>query len=872
MFPWRSNRTKEQSVTGSVSPIRKEAGVEKNVGGRVDLDPQWLSRIFTIIPVALILLAGASALWIYFFVLSLLPESRAVINLPALSQDVRVVRDRHGIPGIIGKNENDLAHALGYVMAEDRLWQMDFLRRAATGKLSEIFGEEYLDLDHLTRSVLRLDKKAMEKERGPKEQRRWVAMFVKGINRYISSHYSKLPVEFSLLEYKPAPFTELDVIAITRALAWSGSPALKVDPAFVKIIAKLGKVEAARILPSDPASSAPLIMDVFNGWSPGGYLFERSDHDDPLFALAGLRGGTAWAVAGEKSRSGRTIICWNIQQALSAPRFWYRARLSTRDFSLAGAFIPGVPIAISGANNKVCWGGVTAPIDTADLFLESIESNPSPRAWRIDRWRPMKELTENYKPKGMGLVTRSALYTSIGPVVSDIKDNKAISLKWTGMQGANLLRTFYLMNRAGNGKEVMKAASQLIAPCMSLVWADTDHNYGRVICGRAPLRAPESDGIAPMPAWTGAHDWRGELGLWDLPRQINPATGALAVAQGRPGGPDYPVFLGCYWDVADLAPRIEQMLSKAPDHSQKTFQKIQMDNFSPTAQALKPIVLNALDRESGLSGPEAEALEILRSWDCRMSGDSAGAAAYGLIYESLVRELFHDRLGEDLFQAFTWHSPTVRRAALAALNEPGSGWIDDDSRQSLIARAFKRGVEQGVAGIGSNPGNWRWDIIHTTILRHPLASHSRLWELVYNVGPLRLEGSDDTINYASWSFVDPFKVRAGVTLRQTAQMLSPPDLMAVSPMGGSAHFFSGHYKDQISDWLAGHLHRDPTQISEIRRHGFDAALFKATRASLESGPNKLSKDTPASGPRAGEGITEGPVALDPETGDNSTIR
>lgn len=878
MFPLRSKKGKEDHITDAAGPIRDDTASEKPGPGRMELDPQWLSRIFTIIPVALILLAGASALWTYFFILSLLPDIRAEISMPSLSNDVRVVRDRHGVPGLIGDNELDLFHALGYVMAEDRLWQMDFLRRAATGRLSEIFGPEYLEQDHFIRSVLWLNKKELAREKGDKEQSKCVSMFVKGVNSYISSHYSKLPVEFSLLEYKPAPFTENDVIAITRALAWASSPSALVDPVMTRIVSKLGKKDALKLLPSDPAAGAPLIMDVFDGWRPEGYFFDRFHGNDVLAALSGLKGGSAWAVGGEKSGVGRTIICWNIQQILSAPRFWYRARLSTGDFSLAGAFIPGAPVAIAGANKNICWGAITAPIDDADLFLESVDTVGTPKRWFVDGWAPIKERVENYKPKGGSTLTRPVYYTSTGPIVSSLENNLAISLKWTGMEGANLLKTFYRLNRAANGNECLEAAKELTAPCMSLVWADNEHNFGAVTCGKAPLRPAQSDGIIPMPAWTGAHDWMGTITAPELPAKINPGKGALAVAQGRPGGRDYPVFLGCYWDVADLGPRIEQMLFNEPDHSETTFKKIQTDCFSPTAQALKPTLVKALKGAEGLNETEKKALKIFESWDCKMAGQSSAAAVYGLIYESLVRELFFHRLGEDLFNAFTLHKPTVRRAVLSALGETGSGWIDSKDRGPVLRNSFKRAIEMGASRMGSDPEDWQWANLSSTVFKHPLTSHSRLWELVYNVGPIKMEGSDDTINYSAWSFSQPFKVTAAVTLRQTAQMISPPDLMAISPMGVSGHFFSGHYKDQMENWLSGQLFRDPIQKSEIRKNGFDTALFKAAPATsrfkanwphrgaigpresiTESGENPGDPDTRGAGQRVMRGKSRGEV-------------
>ena len=213
-----------------------------------DIDPVWLMRIFTAIPVALILIAGVGALWIYFFVVSLLPDSEALVQTPGLIADVRVLRDQSGVPGIIGENEDDVAMVLGYVMAQDRLWQMDYLRKAGQGRLAEILGAEYLEGDHLMRTVRagRLAEDA--RERLGERERRWLEKFVQGINKYISAHARKLPVEFSLLDYRPAPFSPQDVSSILAGLAWESSVAARVDPILTRLVARLGKDRALTAL------------------------------------------------------------------------------------------------------------------------------------------------------------------------------------------------------------------------------------------------------------------------------------------------------------------------------------------------------------------------------------------------------------------------------------------------------------------------------------------------------------------------------------------------------------------------------------------------------------------------------------------------
>jgi penicillin G amidase len=798
---------------------------------KTDMDPVKLLRIFTVIPVVLILLAGAGALWIYFFVLSLLPEGQSVVDTPGISAEVRVVRDRHGIPGIIAEKEEDLALVLGYVMAQDRLWQIDYLRRAGQGRLAEIMGPDYLPGDILMRTV----KAGFQGEDFANHlndrERRWLDQFVQGINRYILSRSSNPPVEFSLLEYRPALFSAEDVGSICLALAWESSLAARIDPVMVRILGRLGNDRGRLLLPTDPSSSGALICADLTKWNPTGLLFPGlSEGRGPR--LPGLRGGAAWAVNGDQSASRRPMTACSLYQKLSAPGFWYRARLTAKDFQLSGAFIPGVPAAIVGNNHHLNWGCIAAPIDDADLYVELVDHDAPKAAWRVDRWRRMREVRENFRIRGGSSESHTVHITDTGPIVSDVHMGRALSLRWTGREGSGLFAALCRLNRASSGDEVAGASQLLTAPCLNVVWADSSGNCGIQTAGRVPIRTAESDGIVPMPAWTGVHDWRGFVPFAELPCSRNPASGVSVVSDGRPGGAEYPFFLGCYWNDDSRDARTKQLLGETTGHYRDSFQKMQNDTLSPLARDLTPKLLAALERAGKATGEEEQAIRILSAWDCHMGSESAGAAIFALFYHALLDDLFLKPLGEQLYAGFTGYYPLPGRVVRRVFLDNEHHWLAGADPTAILINSFRRALTDGKSLAGADVAKWQWGELHQTVFRHPIAARSRFLEALYHVGPVRMPGSDDSIQFAASSEVQPFRVLEGVSLRQVAEMTDPPQVFAVAPMGSSAHFFSTHYKGDTRAWLEGRFFQDPVDATDIRKTGGNSVLFKPVVGAL----------------------------------------
>ncbi len=797
---------------------------------KADLDPIWLLRIFTVIPVALILIAGAGVIWIYFFVMSLLPQGQSVVETPGLAADVRVVRDPHGVPGIIGDNENDLAQVLGYVMAQDRLWQMDYFRRAGRGTLAEILGRDYLESDHLIRTVTAGTQDVHSVERLGERKRKWVECFVRGINAYLASHVRKPPVEFSLLEYRPRPFTPDDVMSIVRAVAWYGSPGARIDPVMASLPAKLGKERALDLFPSDPAAAPPFVVSDLIGWTPQGGLFSRTGGSPLPFRYPGLRGGCAWAVGPGRSRSGKPLIASSVYQVLTAPGFWYRARMAAGAFRLSGSFIPGVPVALAGTNGKVSWGSTLAYADDADLYLERLDADDASQYWRLDRPRRIRQINETYRVRGHAKTSRSIRLTETGPLVSDVVAGRALSLRWTAREGLGLIEAFFAVNRATGGGEARSALKSLTAPCLNVVWGDDEGNFGIQTAGLIPIRPRGSDGIVPMPAWTGTYDWIGYIPFDELPADNNPDEGFAVVADGRPGGKRYPYFVSCYWNDQARQLRIEGLLKKDNGHSRESFQKILGDTGSSLAESLTPEILKAFEGQAPQDKTQQDALRILGSWDHRMTQDSPAAAIFGLVYQTLLAEIFRAPMGEDLYAGFTSNLPLASRAVKKIILGGAENWLGKEGARPVLRKSFQKAVAEGSGLMGDDPSKWAWGNIHSAEFRHPLTSRSRFLEALYHVGPVPLQGSDDTIDFAGWYPSHPFTVTAGVSLRQIADMTDPPQLFGISPMGVSAHFFSSHYKDHTGVWLQGRSFRDPIETADIRKNGFSPVLFKARPA------------------------------------------
>ncbi len=797
----------------------------------IELDSDWLLRIFSILPIILVLFAGAATIWIYFLVLSLLPESQSVVETAGLRSEVKVVRDINGVPGIIAESEEDLAFVFGYTVAQDRLWQIDFLRRAGQGKLSEILGQDYLGYDFLQRALSGGNNLKEEIERLQPSEKNFIDHFVQGINRYISQNYSKLPIEFSLLEYKPDPFTIEDVQSIARAFAVGCSPSLRIDPVAAQVFGRIGN-QGKTLFPSTAGNDSSIIPPELIGWESKSAFYGKQIALLP--SLPKFFGGNVFLINAERSSTQKPIWASCVNQSLTAPDFYYRARLSAKNLFLNGEFIPGIPMPIAGNNGKLVWNCVPAYVDDADLFLERIDETGK-NFWRIDRWRKLEESRNEVLIKGSRPATIKINSTENGPIVTELNKSTVLSVRWTGREHMGLIGTLANMSRAQDAREFLHSMKTLTAPILKVVWSDDRGNAGIQVIGKIPIRRHDSNGIIPQPGWTGLHDWIGFLPVAMLPSTINPKTPVISIPGYLSGFDDS--GLSHFHPVTEKSQFPFDTLFRSTDQSKESLQQNLQDCFSPMAMDLTPRIISGLGNSQEITAAEKKAVNLLKPWNFQMTKDSAPAAIFGLFYDLLLEELFYELLGEQLFSEYIMEFPVADRAIHSIFKASEHSPEIAESLNTSIIRAFSKAVSRGTALAGSNPEKWKWGDFNRIKASHPISLKSGSLGRFYSVDAGSGSGFRDTIQL-SFGVKTPWNSQYNAsTLKMIVDNAAQTITYSVTPLGPSGIFFSNHYKDFLNTWLAGKLLKNPIDGVDLRKEALSQVVFKPTEhaaASLKS--------------------------------------
>lgn len=793
---------------------------------RFDLDDAQLERLFTVIPVATVFLAAIASLWIYFSVVSLLPEAETEVSLPELNSKVTVFRERNGVPTIVADSQEDLAAVLGYVMAQDRLWQIDYLRRLGQGRLAEILGRDYLVTDQIMRAISSSVERSNEFSDLNQAESVWLERFVQGINSFMLIHKDRTPVEFSLLDNRPAPFSKEDAKAIMRGLAWQSSAAVRLDPLFNHLVSRTDSAALRRLLPTDPVAPRTPVPSDLIGWEPKGLLFDQLDRDRLKRLPLGLKGGCGFTLAPRMSRSGSALLGGAVYQELSAPGFWYRARLAAPGFHLVGAFVPGVPVVMAGANERMSWVSVPCPVDDMDLYIEYIDPENPASFLRAEGRRKVAQTSQRFDVKGGSKLDKLLMSTDVGPLVSDVENGRAISMRWTGRDGTGLFKSMFNLNRASSPNELSQALASLRAPALQVAWTDTDGNIGIQFAGKIPIRHHDSDGILALPAWTGIHNWQGYVPYVEMPHAMNPEKGYLVAADGRPGGQDYPYLFGCYWTNGSREVRLSELLRKSSEQDLHGLMRLLYDVHSHLASQLVPILIKQLDERDNHSKQEKAAAEVLREWDFLMTRESAGAAVFALFYQNLAEAVLDRSLGRNLYTHLCREPDLLAFLVMKKLGESEQNATGSGAVRESIVPSFRAAVAQGNALLGDKPSTWKWGKLHTMDFHHPLAVRSSFLEALFDVGPVSEGGSWDSVRMMAWSPASAFQSRAGAGLKFVAEMTPTPTVTASVPLGNSGHFFSSHYKNELASWTSGRFYAEKVTVGESLHNGSQSMVFR----------------------------------------------
>src|SRR5271155_3599935 len=630
----------------------------------------------------------AAVWWLYWFARTPLPQLDGSVAVPGISSKIRVVRDGQGVPTIEAARLEDLFFAQGYVTAQDRLWQMDMMRRAAAGELSEVIGEDTVKMDREERILgLRLAAEAAEKNVSARD-RVYFEAYARGVNAFIESHRDRLSLEFRLMKYTPRPWTVTDSMLVGARMVqdlnhYSNPPALTRE----KILAKLGPELTAdlyvnsswrdrpptdrRRMEDEPAASSEDEDDDDDDEEiepQGGSrlisaLPVRQVPRDSSTALDGAgrvsteaeeaesfrAGSNNWVVSGQHTVSGKPLLSNDMHLDHQMPNLWYAARLRTTaaaaniaNFDVAGVTLPGVPFVIVGHNQRIGWGFTNVGPTVEDDFIE--EFNAQGQYKPPAGWVEPQHRQETIHVKGKPDVTFDVLTTRHGPIVTELLpgETRKIALRWTLQDGEGLV--FFDVDSAQNWDEFRKAFSTFGAPGQNVMYGDVDGHIGYQATGRVPIRAA-GDGSLPVNGTDDAHEWKGWIPFDEMPRAYDPPEGILATANGRITPDGYKYSISTEWDAPWRTDRIYRVLESGKKFAPADMLALQMDVSSTYDRLCADKLVYAIDHATGASARAKRAADILRDWDGRMSADSAAPTIATKVRHELVRMLLEPKLG-----------------------------------------------------------------------------------------------------------------------------------------------------------------------------------------------------------------------------------
>ncbi len=774
----------------------------------------------------------------YFYVRHIarrgLPNYSEDVHLVGIQDEVIVYRDAHAVPHIFAKTEGDLYRAVGYVMAQDRLWQMDLIRRVTQGRLAEIFGAGLVETDLFLRALRIPEKSQLVLGQTEAPVIEAIRAFADGVNQFIDTHLKRLPPEFFLLGYVPERWAPEHSFNLIGYMAKDLAVALESDLLLYKI---------GRTLPLSEGRYQELIPDIrlqkavaYPDFSvdPGvaelsSSLFDGA-HRLAELGLAGFSGSNNWAVSGARSVTGKPILANDMHLALFVPGIWYQIHeVVEKRLNVTGLALPGTPLVVAGHNDRIAWGMTNVMNDDADFYLEKINpSNPDEYEFN-GAWRPLEIRKEVIKIRKGETLERELRFTHRGPIVSELKEIRdgAISMHWAGNDLSNEARAVYLLNRASNWEEFREAVRSFRALSQNIIYADVDGNIGLYCCAGIPIRKL---GIGVVPGETDEYDWQGYVPFEELPHVFNPPSGVVSSANNKSAVDEYPYYISYLFDPGYRIDRIREMLAEKERLSVEDFCRMQADVRSKLAEKMMDDLLAAVKKLEDFSPAEIQALMLLESWDRRMTADSAATVLFEWLYGLLQKNLIEDELGADLGGAY------IRLFAMQYMEnivaDKSAASIDDvrtaDIRENfvdIVQKSFRQAVADLEKEQGRDPALWRWGRSHRLRLDHPMGTVRLLDRLFHlNRGPFPVGGSSHTVCPYVYVMGDGFDSRFGASHRHIYNLANWDDSLTIIPTGESGIPASPFYCSQTELYVENKYHSDYVSRELIEKN----ARFKMT--------------------------------------------
>ncbi|NBO70717.1 penicillin acylase family protein [bacterium] len=764
-----------------------------------------------------------------------------------VKDSISIYRNKFSIPHIIAKNEHDAFIAMGYVHAQDRLWQMDIARRAGRGRLAEIFGDKALASDKFMRAMNLVDIANRLYSHSSKTTKQILDAYSAGINLFLTSNPDKLPFEFGALSYSPDPWTPADCFIIMRLMAIEMNMSMWTDLAFGKIADKIGIASAMSLLPQQTPgtiyqyesnieetveNTEPLAATYLHGFSniATNTLYEGRTYLG--FSGDGI-GSNAWVMrTSPKGKSTSVILANDPHLRLSLPARWYQAHISCPGFNALGATIPGLPLIVSGRNDNSTWGITNMMNDDFDYFIEKVDRTNT--NYYFDEDGNRKKFfykRDTIIIKGGEPIIYDIRFTKRSAVISDapptgmvknatfIKskfDDYCLTYSWTGMNMSDEILGVYKVMKSKTWADCKKGFDLWCAPALNFVYGNAEGTIASATIGMMPKRGEKNNPNLPSPGWKKGYAWTGIYTTSILPSHSyapNDNSRRYIVTANNPLQARPSIYHSALWESSSRADRLHQALKEFDEYDVRDAQFLQMDVYSAYAKQIKDSILPVLLAKRKYLEPQAKkAVDKLKNWKCFITNQDVEPTIYTLFLEEYHRSIFEDQLTKPFLALYNIITNVPTRILLHTLYDDESkwaNWMDDvrtknkiEHRSEIIFRAFVRAMKRGDS-IFSNGDirTWKYGQLHSLTLEHLFSANSLLSPIVTH-GPFPHGGNNTTLNNGSWSFNEPFKQTLGASVRIISDMRDT-SVYCVLPGGVSGEPLSSHYSDQVQLWLNG---------------------------------------------------------------------
>lgn len=766
----------------------------------------------------------AVAISVFIFLQNKKPNYDGELELKNISKETTVYFDDFGVPHIYADSQKDAMTALGYVHAQDRLWQMELIRRIAPGRLSELFGTKALKTDvffaglgideNSEKAIAQLDKNS--------ESYQLATAYLDGLNQYLEN--GKTPIEFNLIGIKKEKFTLKDVYNIFGYMSFSFAMAQKTDPLLTDIRDKFG-MEYLTDFGLD-GSLALTRMKNYKG--------ETNDYSEISKSVASLLdanpvpafiGSNSWVIGSRKTKNGKVIFANDPHIGFSQPCTWYEAHIVTPDYEMYGYYLAGTPFPLLGHNRKYAYGLTMFENDDLDLFQE--EEHPQhPNQYKLhDGYKKFSVRTKTIKVKDSASVTLKIKESVHGPIMNDllstISSKQPIAISWIYTQQKNqILDAVYGLSHAENVSDFYKKVELIHAPGLNVMYGDAQNNIAWITSGKLYKLDQSINPNFILSGSNGTDDKKEFLPFSKNPSAINPAWNYVYSSNNQPEAVDGYLYPG-YYLPQDRAKRITTLLDPKNNWTSVDVQKMILDNTSAVTSDLSKNWIKTIDEKS-LNATERKSLEIIKKWSGSNLKSEVAPTIYTKWLYCYLKNTFQDELGEDDFKALLGTHIIKQVIAGQSQNETSPWWDNvitknkKETKAEILNQSFKEAIAFLQNQLGNDVTAWNWSKVHTLEHQHPLGKVNALRKY-FNVGPFEVDGTNEVINNLIFPMTEDgaYHVTAGPSTRRIIDFSDVENSVSILPTGQSGVIMSKHYDDQAEMFSKGKFRKMKMNKKEI---------------------------------------------------------